>query len=66
MALREMLSLGADDIATEHMLLGLLRVNEGVALEILLDCNVDLPDLRDEVIVRTGSTAPRANEPTSS
>ena len=66
LALREMLSLGADDIAPEHMLLGLLRVNEGVAVRILLDCDVDLLDLRDEVIVRAGSAAPPSDEPTSS
>jgi ATP-dependent Clp protease ATP-binding subunit ClpA len=66
MALREALSLGHDYIATEHILLGLLRDNEGVAVRILLDCDVDLPDLRDEVIVRTGSVRPATDEPTSS
>jgi ATP-dependent Clp protease ATP-binding subunit ClpA len=66
MALHEALSLGHDYIATEHVLLGLLRDNEGVAVRILLDCDVDLPDLRDEVIVRTGSARPATDEPTSS
>ncbi len=66
MALHEALSLGHDYIATEHVLLGLLRDDEGVAVRILLDCDVDLPDLRDEVIVRTGSPRPATDEPTSS
>jgi hypothetical protein len=65
-ALREALSLGHDDVATEHVLLGLLRDDEGVAVRILLDCDIDLPDLRDEVIVRTGSVRPETDEPTSS
>lgn len=66
MALGEALSLGHDDIATEHVLLGLLRDDEGVAVRILMDCDVDLPDLRDEVIIRTGSARPATDEPTSS
>jgi hypothetical protein len=63
---REALSLGHDYIATEHILLGLLRDTEGVAVRILLDCDVDLLHLRDEVIVRTGSARPETDEPTSS
>jgi ATP-dependent Clp protease ATP-binding subunit ClpA len=66
MALREAASLGHDYVATEHILLGLLRDDQGVAVRILLDCDVDLPDLRDEVIVRTGSARPATDEPTSS
>jgi hypothetical protein len=62
----EALSLGHDDIATEHVLLALLRDDEGVALRILLDCDVDLLHLRDEVIVRTGASRPATDEPTSS
>jgi ATP-dependent Clp protease ATP-binding subunit ClpC len=63
---REALSLGQDYVATEHILLGLLRHDEGVAVRILLDCDIDLLDLRDEVIVRTGSPRPATDEPTSS
>jgi ATP-dependent Clp protease ATP-binding subunit ClpC len=37
LALRERLSLGHDDIGTEHILLGLARENEGVAARILYD-----------------------------
>jgi hypothetical protein len=35
-------------------------------VRILLDCDIDLLDLRDEVIVRTGSPRPATDEPTSS
>jgi Clp amino terminal domain, pathogenicity island component len=68
-ALREALSLDHDNIATEHILLGLLgllRDDDGVAVRILLDCDVDLLHFRDEVIVRTGSPRPETDEPTSS
>jgi hypothetical protein len=65
-ALREALSLGHDDVATEHVLLGLLRDDEGVAVRILLDYDIDLLHLRDDVIVRTGSPRPETDEPTSS
>src|SRR5881628_3881851 len=37
LALREALSLGHNYIGTEHILLGLVRENEGVAARILLD-----------------------------
>jgi ATP-dependent Clp protease ATP-binding subunit ClpA len=54
-------------IGTEHLLLGLLRQDEGVGVRILRDCNVDLFDLREEVIVRAGgSYVPRGDEDTSS
>jgi hypothetical protein len=54
LALRESLALERDYIGTEHILLGLLRQHEGVAVRILLDGDVDLADLRDELIARAG------------
>ena len=63
---REALSLDHDHVATEHILLGLLRDDEGVAVRILRGCDLDLLDFRDEVIVRTGSARPETDEPTSS
>ena len=51
-------------IKSEHVLLALLRDDEGVAVRILLDCKIDLLHLRDEVIVRTGSPRPATVEPT--
>ena len=50
LALREALSLGHNYIGTEHILLGLIRENEGVAARILLDFDADADKIRNEVI----------------
>jgi len=50
MALREALSLGHNYIGTEHILLGLVRENEGVAARILVDFDADSEKIRNEVI----------------
>src|SRR6201982_1089424 len=50
LALREALSLGHNYIGTEHILLGLVRENEGVAARILLDFDADSEKTRNEVI----------------
>src|SRR5688500_3197624 len=50
LALREALSLGHIYIGTEHILLGLVRENEGVAARILLDFDADSEKIRNEVI----------------
>jgi ATP-dependent Clp protease ATP-binding subunit ClpC len=60
MALREALSLGHNYIGTEHVLLGLLKENENVALEILRDdFDADPEKVKNEVIrVLSGPKAP--------
>ena len=50
LALREALSLSHNYIGTEHILLGLVRENEGVAARILLDFDAGSERVRDEVI----------------
>src|SRR5204863_359330 len=50
LALREDLSLGHNYIGTEHILLGLVRENEGVAARILLDFDADAEKIRNEII----------------
>src|SRR2546423_13148314 len=50
LAQREALELGHDYIATEHILLGLVRETDGVAVRILLDFDADAGTVRDEVI----------------
>jgi ATP-dependent Clp protease ATP-binding subunit ClpA len=50
LALREALSLGHNYIGTEHILLGLVRENEGVAARILLDFGVDTELVRGTTI----------------
>jgi ATP-dependent Clp protease ATP-binding subunit ClpC len=50
LALREALSLGHNYIGTEHILLGLVRENEGVAARILLDFDAEAERIRNEII----------------
>jgi ATP-dependent Clp protease ATP-binding subunit ClpC len=50
LALREALSLDHNYIGTEHILLGLVRENEGVAARILLDFDADAEKIRNEII----------------
>ena len=42
--------LGHDYVGTEHLLLGLLAVDDGVAAAVLTELNVDLPAARDKVV----------------
>ena len=50
LANREALALGHNYIDTEHILLGLVRENEGVGARILLDLDADAETIRDAVI----------------
>ncbi len=50
LALREALSLAHDRIGTEHILLGLVREEEGVAARILRDFNADPAQIRNAFI----------------
>jgi ATP-dependent Clp protease ATP-binding subunit ClpA len=50
--LREAVALGHEHIGTEHMLLGLIAVNEGVAMEILDALGVDTAALRTAALSR--------------
>jgi ATP-dependent Clp protease ATP-binding subunit ClpA len=50
LAFREALSLGHNYIGTEHILLGLVREDEGVASRILLDFGADADKIRDAII----------------
>src|SRR5215468_6964340 len=50
LALREALSLGHNYIGTEHILLGLVRENEGVAARILFNVTAASEKIRNEVI----------------
>ncbi len=50
LAIREAMSFGHSQIGTEHILLGLGRENEGVAVRILLDLDVNAETIRNEVV----------------
>jgi ATP-dependent Clp protease ATP-binding subunit ClpA len=67
LALREALSLGHNYIGTEHILLGLVRENDGVGARILRDFGADADKIRSEIMhVLSGSAgerAPREVEP---
>ena len=49
LALREAMALGHNYIGTEHILLGLVREGEGVALRVLLEFGVDADKIRNEL-----------------
>ena len=50
LALREALALGSQFIGTEHLLLGLTRLDEGVAAQILLALDADPAAIRRAVV----------------
>jgi hypothetical protein len=50
LSLREALGLGHNYIGTEHILLGIVRENDGVAARVLLDFDADAEKIRNEVI----------------
>jgi ATP-dependent Clp protease ATP-binding subunit ClpC len=50
LGLREAQSMGHNYIGTEHLLLGLVRENSGVAARILLDFDADADKVRNEII----------------
>jgi ATP-dependent Clp protease ATP-binding subunit ClpC len=53
-ALREALQLGDNFIGPEHLLLGLLREGQGVAVRVLTDLGADLGHMREQVIGLAG------------
>ena len=58
LSLREAISLGHNYIGTEHILLGIMRENEGVAARILLDFGVDAETVRTAVLGLVGVEEP--------
>jgi ATP-dependent Clp protease ATP-binding subunit ClpC len=63
LALREALSLQHSYIGTEHVLLGLTRVNDGVAARILLDFGADAEKIRHEVLTVLSGQQPSPRPP---
>src|SRR5215203_1396872 len=59
----EALRLGNDFIGTEHLLLGLIREGEGLAVQVLQAMQVDLFDLRKEleIAIKDKNSRPVAN-----
>jgi ATP-dependent Clp protease ATP-binding subunit ClpC len=50
LSLREALSLGHNHVGTEHILIGVARVNDAVGAQVLLEYGADAEKIRDEVI----------------
>lgn len=55
LAALEAKQLGHDDIGSEHLLLGLIREGEGVAVQVLVTLGVDLKETHRRVILLCGS-----------
>ncbi|HUS44961.1 MAG TPA: ATP-dependent Clp protease ATP-binding subunit [Phycisphaerae bacterium] len=55
-AIEEARNLGHNYVGTEHLLLGLLRENEGVAAQVLMNLGLKLDDVRSEVLNILGTT----------
>ena len=55
-ALDDSQKLGHNYVGTEHLLLGLLREEEGVAARILANLNVDINKVREEIMNELGAT----------
>jgi ATP-dependent Clp protease ATP-binding subunit ClpC len=50
LAMDEARKMGHNYIGTEHLLLGLIREGEGVAVRILMDLNSNISNIKDEVV----------------
>ena len=55
LSLEEASNLGHTYIGTEHLLLGLIREDEGIAAQVLRNLKVKLDDVRDEVLELLGA-----------
>jgi ATP-dependent Clp protease ATP-binding subunit ClpA len=58
LGLRESLSLGHMSVDTEHILLGIVRENQGIAARIMLDFDADPEKIRNQVMRMLPATAP--------
>jgi len=58
LAMDEARNLGHNYIGTEHLLLGLIREEEGLASQVLLNLGLDLEKVREEIMQILGSATP--------
>ena len=62
----EAIRLGHDYIGTEHLLLGIIREGEGLAISIFKNLDVDIPTLKkniEDTVKHSGSTLTIGNIP---
>jgi ATP-dependent Clp protease ATP-binding subunit ClpC len=65
-SIEEARNLNHSYVGTEHLLLGLLREQEGVAAQVLMNLGLKLEDVREEVLNLLGhNPMPNENEPSS-
>ncbi|MFQ5505802.1 MAG: Clp protease N-terminal domain-containing protein, partial [Planctomycetota bacterium] len=62
LAMEEASQLGHNYIGTEHLLLGLIKENEGIAAQVLLNLRVKLEDVRNQVLEFLGADTAGADE----
>src|SRR5262249_3154906 len=63
-SIEEARNLNHNYVGTEHLLLGLLREQEGVAAQVLMNLGLKLEDVREEVLNLLGhNPMPNENEP---
>jgi ATP-dependent Clp protease ATP-binding subunit ClpC len=55
LSMEEASQLGHNYIGTEHLLLGLIREQEGIAAQVLMNLNIKLEDVRQEVLEFLGA-----------
>src|SRR5216117_4357920 len=61
-AIEEARNLNHNYVGTEHLLLGLLREQEGVAAQVLMNLGLKLEDVREEVLNLLGHNMPESSE----
>ncbi|MCZ6574014.1 MAG: NDP-hexose 4-ketoreductase, partial [Planctomycetota bacterium] len=62
LALEEASNLGHNYIGTEHLLLGLIREQEGIAAQVLQNIKVRLEDVREEVLELLGAEVSQSDD----
>ncbi|MFM7298709.1 MAG: Clp protease N-terminal domain-containing protein, partial [Planctomycetota bacterium] len=62
LSMEEASNLGHNYIGTEHLLLGLIKENEGIAAQVLMNLGVKLEDVRDEVLEVLGANTEEGEE----
>ena len=63
LSMEEAQELGHNYIGTEHLLLGLIRENDGVAAQVLLDMSLKLEDVREAVLELLGAESMQSDNP---
>src|SRR5215467_7593785 len=61
-SIEEARNLNHNYVGTEHLLLGLLREQEGVAAQVLMNLGLKLEDVREEVLNLLGHNMPNESE----